>query len=129
MIVNRKKYETGKARPTALGKPITVSKARLDSVLETAVDGIIVIDEQARVLSYNRACESLFGYSANEVLGENVKMIMPESYAREHDQYVANYVQGGTPKIIGIGREVRGRAKDGTEFPIELSVEIGRAHV
>lgn len=112
------------SQKTQTDRPEANSQARLDSVLETAVDGIIVIDEKARILAYNRACETLFGYRARDVLGENVKIIMPESYAREHDQYVSNYVQGGAPKIIGIGREVRGRAKDGTEFPIELSVGV-----
>ena len=63
----------------------TVSEARLMSVLNTAVDGIIVIDEQARILLYNQACEKLFGYTPEEVAGQNVKMIMPRDYAQAHD--------------------------------------------
>ncbi len=116
--------EASTSQQTVTDQPEATSQARLDSVLDTAVDGIIVIDEKARILSYNRACETLFGYSARDVLGENVKIIMPQNYACEHDQYVSNYVRGGPPKIIGIGREVRGRAKDGTEFPVELSVGV-----
>lgn len=100
----------------------TVSEARLLSVLNTAVDGIIVIDEQARILVFNKACEVLFGLSAAEVVGQNVKIIMPMDYARAHDQQLSNYVSSGVRKIIGVGREVKGRHKDGTVFPLELSV-------
>jgi len=100
----------------------TVSEARLLSVLDTAVDGIILIDEQARVLVFNKACEHLFGYSATEMLGRNINAIMPPEYAVGHDQYLANYICTGVRKIIGIGREVKGQHKDGTVFPIEVSV-------
>ncbi len=102
--------------------PPSVSEARLLSVLDTAVDGIIVIDEQARVLVFNKACERLFGVSAAEMLGRNVKSIMPPEYAEEHDAYLGNYIRTGVRKIIGIGREVRGLHRDGTVFPLELSV-------
>lgn len=101
---------------------VSVSDARLDSVLDTAVDGIIVIDEQARILAFNKACERLFGLSAAEVIGRNVKVIMPHEYAGAHDRYVADYIRTGVRKIIGIGREVRGQHRDGTVFPVELSV-------
>jgi two-component system sensor kinase FixL len=100
----------------------TVYDARLASVLDTAVDGIILIDEQARILVFNKACERLFGYTAGEVLGRNVKTLMPSDYSNEHDRYVADYVRTGVKKIIGIGREVRGQHRDGTVFPLELSV-------
>lgn len=101
---------------------ITVSEARLMSVLDTAVDGIIVIDEQARILVYNKACENLFGFTTAEVAGKNITCIMPRDYASAHDRYMDNYQGTGQRKIIGIGREVRARHKDGTEFPVELSV-------
>ena len=100
----------------------TVSEARLDSVLDTAVDGIVVIDDSGRILKFNQACELMFGWTEEEVLGQNVKLIMPEEYAAEHDSYISNYLATGIRKIIGIGREVRGRHRDGTVFPIELSV-------
>jgi two-component system, LuxR family, sensor kinase FixL len=102
--------------------PNSLSGSRFDSVLDTAVDGIIVIDERARILVYNKACEALFGHSVDEVRGKNINVLMPTDYARHHDGYMANYISTGVKKIIGIGREVRGRHKDGTEFPLELSV-------
>ncbi|MBM18602.1 MAG: PAS domain-containing sensor histidine kinase [Stappia sp.] len=104
------------------GAPPTVSEAQLLSVLDTAVDGIVVMDDRGRIILYNKACETLFGYTADEVRGKNVKVLMPADYARAHDGYVSNYLSTGEKKIIGIGREVRARHRDGTEFPIELSV-------
>jgi two-component system, LuxR family, sensor kinase FixL len=100
----------------------TMSEARLASVFDTAVDGIIVIDDRGHVLAFNKACERLFGYEASDLLGKNVNRIMPHEYASVHDRYVKNYLDTGEKKIIGIGREVKARHKDGTVFPIELSV-------
>ncbi|AXS39668.1 PAS domain S-box protein [Breoghania sp. L-A4] len=100
----------------------TVSDARLSSVLDTAVDGIVVIDDAARILVFSAACERLFGYTSAEVVGRNVKIIMPEDYARDHDSFVKHYLGTGEARIIGIGREVRARNKSGKEFPVELSV-------
>ena len=97
----------------------------LAALLATAVDGIIAIDPMGHVLLYNQACERLFGYRANEVVGQNVKMLMPESYRQEHDGYIANYHRTGERRIIGIGREVLGRRKDGSTFPMYLSVGEG----
>lgn len=104
----------------------TESEARLISVLDTAVDGILVIDDRANILVYNSACERLFGFTAEEAIGRNVGMIMPSAYARSHDRYVDTYKATGERKIIGIGREVHARHKDGTEFPVELSVGEAR---
>jgi two-component system sensor kinase FixL len=100
----------------------TVSGAQLASVLDTAVDGIIVIDENARMLMFNKACERMFGYQAAEVLGQNVAILTPPEHAAVHDSYIDNYKQTGHRKIIGIGREVRAKRKDGAFFPIDLSV-------
>jgi PAS domain S-box-containing protein len=96
--------------------------AKLQALLESAVTAIITIDDRGLIESINPATERLFGYAAEELLGHNIKMLMPEPYKVEHDGYIANYLSTGVKKIIGIGREVRGRRKDGTTFPLHLSV-------
>jgi PAS domain S-box-containing protein len=98
------------------------SMARLTAVVETAVDGFILIDARGRILLFNPACERLFGYRAEEVFHENVKMLMPPTYSVDHDEYIKNFLHTGERKIIGIGREVIGLRKDGSTFPMELSV-------
>jgi two-component system sensor kinase FixL len=95
---------------------------RLDAIINTTVDGIIVIDTRGRVESFNPGAERLFGYAAAEVIGRNVNTLMPSPYHEEHDAYVSRYLSTGDRKIIGIGREVKGRRKDGTTFPLHLSV-------
>lgn len=100
----------------------TLSEARLESVLETAPDGIIVMDEAARILVFNKACETLFGYTAAEVVGGNVRQLMPQEHHDNHDLYVQRYRATGEKRIIGVGREVEGRRKDGSIFPIDLAV-------
>lgn len=105
-----------------MDKVFNTSEARLASVLDTAADGIVIIDADARVLMFNKACEEMFGMSQAEVYGRNVHCIMPPEYADKHDQFLTNYLETGEKKIIGIGREVLGQHKDGTVFPVELSV-------
>jgi two-component system sensor kinase FixL len=95
---------------------------KLQTLIETAPDGIVIIDNTGLVQTCNSACLRLFGYEADEVVGQNVKMLMPAPYREEHDTYLKNYHETGRRRIIGIGREVRGRRKDGTIFPLELSV-------
>lgn len=98
------------------------SEERLRAILETALEGIIIIDENGLIESANPAAEVMFGYTEAELLGENVKLLMPEPYRHEHDQYLDNYRQTGRAKVIGIGREVLGQRKDGSTFPLDLSV-------
>jgi two-component system sensor kinase FixL len=94
----------------------------LQSIFDSTVDGIIVIDAKGLIKAFNPAAERLFGYTVQEVLGQNVKLLMPSPDREQHDRYIANYLKTKIPKIIGTGREVRGRRRDGSTFPVHLSV-------
>lgn len=98
------------------------SEARARSILETTVDAIITINTHGRIKSFNKTAEKLFGYDSKEVIGENVKILMPDPYKSEHDDYMDHYLETGERKIIGIGREVTGRRKNGSTFPMYLAV-------
>jgi PAS domain S-box-containing protein len=104
---------------------LRASEARTRAILEAAVDGIVTIDERGIILGVNTAVERIFGYGAAEIVGRNVNMLLPEPYHSAHDSYLHNYLDTGKPRIIGIGREVEGRRKDGTVFPMDLAVGEG----
>jgi two-component system sensor kinase FixL len=103
-------------------KTNTINKAQFQAVVHTLVDGLVVIDRRGRILVFNPACERMFGYRAGEVIGVNVKILMPSPDREEHDGYLESYRKTHKAKIIGIGREVVGRRKDGSTFPMDLSV-------
>ena len=110
------------SRRVEIEEALRKSEERVRSIVESAVDGIIVIDERGLIQAFNPSAERLFGYSLNEVLGRNVNMLMPSPDRERHDGYIHQYLTTGEQKIIGIGREVTGRRKDGTTFPVHLSV-------
>jgi sigma-B regulation protein RsbU (phosphoserine phosphatase) len=115
-VSDRKRAERGLAE----------SEARIRAIVETAADGIITIDERGLIETGNPAVEEMFGYAWEEMIGRNVSLLMPSPEREEHDDHLARYAQTRRPNIIGIGREVRGRRKDGTIFPVDLSVSETR---
>lgn len=98
------------------------SEATLRAILDTCVDGIITIDGQSRILSFNPAAVRIFGYQPEEVIGRDVSTLMPEPYQRQHPGYVDHFLKTRQSQIIGRGREVVGRRKDGSTFPLYLAV-------
>jgi len=96
--------------------------SRTKAIVETIVDGVITISDRGLIETVNPAVEKIFGYRLDELSGQNVSMLMPNPYQREHDSYLSNYLSTGEKKIIGIGREVTGRRKDGSTFPLELAI-------
>ncbi len=92
------------------------------AVIEAAVIGIVMIDDRGVVTAFNPAAQRIFGYRPDEVIGRNVHLLMSEPERSQHDEYLRQYLQTGKARIIGVGREVCGRRKDGTEIPLELAV-------
>ena len=98
------------------------SVARLEAIISATVDEVMTISEARIIEAFNPAAEKMFGYTVDEAIGQNVQIIMPEPYHSEHNQYVENYKETGIKKIIGVGREERGRHKNGREFPVLVSI-------
>ncbi|UDF30389.1 UNVERIFIED_ORG: PAS domain-containing sensor histidine kinase [Roseateles sp. XES5] len=109
-------------RARGMAADLAESRARLAAIIDNAVDGIVTIDERGAILTVNAACTRIFGYEPGEMIGRNVKMLMPEPYHSAHDSYLGNYHRSGEARIIGIGREVEGRRKSGDIFPLDLAV-------
>jgi PAS domain S-box-containing protein len=106
----------------ALEQRLRSSEARWRAIVESAVDAIIVIDGRGTIEAFNPAAERLFGYAEQDVVGQNVSVLMPSPYRDEHDAYLARYQREGDARVIGIGREVTGRHRDGSVVPVHLSV-------
>ncbi len=96
--------------------------SRTRAIVDNIVDGVVTIDDQGLIETVNPSVERIFGYAQDELIGRNIAMLMPNPYRSQHDQYLANYLETGKKKVIGIGREVRGLRKDGSEFPLDLAV-------
>jgi len=112
------------ARENALSAA-SAHSARNQAIVETATEGIVTIDRTGHIETFNGAAERLFGYQLAEVVGKNVSLLMPQPYRDDHDAYLQRYMTTGVRHIIGIGREVVGRRKDGSTFPIDLSIGEG----
>lgn len=98
------------------------SESRLRAIIETAADAIVMINTKGIVQEFNITAEKMFGWKAKEIIGKNVKILMPDPFQRDHDQYLSNYLRTGEAKIIGSGRETIAIRKDGTTFPIRLAI-------
>ena len=107
---------------TSIALALEAAEARLRSILQTVPDAMIIIDERGRIESLSTTAERLFGYEADEACGRNVSLLMPSPYREQHDAYIGRYLETGERRIIGIGRIVVGRRKDGTTFPMHLTV-------
>lgn len=102
--------------------PLMVSEKTLATIIELAVDGIVIINQDGIVQGFNLAAEKMFGYNACEVLGNNVSMLAPEPHRSQHDEYMRRYLNTRIPHIIGIGRQIDAQRKDDSIFPIDLAV-------
>lgn len=100
----------------------------LQAIFESAIDGIITIDQNGRIETVNPAAAITFGYQPSEIIGQNIRILMPSPYRQEHNGYIHNYLETGVKKIIGIGREVKGLRKDGSVFPMRLAVSEVKLH-
>ncbi len=107
---------------TSIALALEAAEARLRSILQTVPDAMIIIDERGRIESLSTTAERLFGYDSDEACGHNVSLLMPSPYREQHDAYIERYLRTGERRIIGIGRIVVGQRKDGTTFPMHLTV-------
>lgn len=116
-ILNRRWSDDASCQET-----IEDANARLNALLDAAMDGLVIIDKKGNIELFNRAAQKMFLYSSDQVLGKNIKLLMPSPYSEEHDYYLSSYLASGEKKIIGKGRKVKGKKSNGEVFPIHLSV-------
>jgi PAS domain S-box-containing protein len=110
------------AQANETGQELALSEAKMRAVFEGAVDGIITINENGIIESFNPAAEKIFGYTSQEIIGNNVNLLIPEPHKKNHNNYIRRYLDTGNAKIIGIGREVEGERKNGELLPLELGI-------
>ena len=115
-------FQSMRSRAAVVNRDLRAREAHLQSILATVPDAMVVITERGVMQSFSPAAERLFGWSADEVIGQNVKILMPDPYREQHDDYLDRYLTTGERRIIGVGRVVVGERKDGSTFPMELSV-------
>jgi len=120
--------ESVNARLEAQLLAVADREARLSAIFNTALDGIVTVDEHGIVEDFNQAAEAMFGYQATEVVGQNVSMLMPSPHSEQHPGYIERFLAGGEPGVIGKRRELSGRRKDGTIFPLRLGVTAVQDH-
>ncbi|SKA09663.1 two-component system, LuxR family, sensor kinase FixL [Enhydrobacter aerosaccus] len=116
------RIESGRPDGQVMEAALQAAEARLRSILETVPDAMIIIDERGRIESLSSTAEGLFGYKLEEVAGKNVSMFMPSPHREQHDSYLERYLKTGERHIIGIGRIVVGQRRDGTTFPMHLTI-------
>lgn len=115
-------FQTMRSRAISVNRDLRAREAHLQSILATVPDAMVVISERGAIQSFSPTAERLFGWSAEEVVGRNVRMLMPEPYREQHDGYLDRYLNTGERRIIGVGRVVVGERQDGSTFPMELAV-------
>jgi len=119
-----KAYSKLEDRVEDVTRSILEKEYYLKSITDNVLDGLITINFKGQIETFNPAAERMFGYSSSEMIGKNVKMLMPEPYHSEHDEYLQKYAETGKSKIIGVGREVVGLRKNGSTFPLDLGVSV-----
>ena len=127
VVVGGEFFQRARRNTEQVNRDLSDREARLQSILDTVPDAMVVIDERGIMQSFSQAAQRLFGWTSAEVIGRNVSMLMPSPYREEHDSYLQRYLGTGERRIIGIGRVVVGERKDGSTFPMELSVGEARS--
>ncbi|ODT60295.1 MAG: PAS domain-containing sensor histidine kinase [Phenylobacterium sp. SCN 69-14] len=122
VIIGGESFQRSRREAIAVNRDLAAREAHLSSILDTVPDAMIVIDEQGIMQSFSTTAERLFGWTGEEVIGQNVKILMPSPHREAHDGYLERYYRTHERRIIGIGRVVVGQRKDGSTFPMELAV-------